>query len=65
MNLITQKILDFIQDEEGLTTVEYAVAGSLVAAAVVIAFTDLGGAVGDAIDGLTTDIGGTPTSAGG
>ncbi|SIP92240.1 Flp family type IVb pilin [Marinobacterium stanieri] len=56
MNLITQKILDFIQDEEGLTTVEYAVAGSLVAATVVVAFTDLGEAVETVIDGLTTAI---------
>ncbi len=54
-------LLKFLRDEDGLTTVEYAVAGSLVAAAVVIAFTDLGGAVTDAIDELTTDIGGTPT----
>ena len=54
-------ILDFLRDEEGLTTVEYAVAGSLVAAAVVIAFTDLGNAVKGSIDTLTTDIGGTVT----
>jgi len=46
-------IKKFLQDEEGLTTVEYAVAGSLVAAAVATAFTDLGVAVGDAIDTLT------------
>lgn len=52
MNLITQKILDFIKDEEGLTTVEYAVAGSLVAAAVIVAFTDLGCEVGEVIDAL-------------
>lgn len=58
---IKSSVMKFIRDEDGLTTVEYAVAGSLVAAAVVIAFTDLGGAVADAIDGLTTDIGGTPT----
>jgi len=32
-------------EEEGLTTVEYAVAGALVAAAVVTAFTNLGGKV--------------------
>ena len=49
-------ILDFIRNEEGLTTVEYAVAGSLVAAAVVIAFTDLGTAVGNVITGITAVI---------
>lgn len=46
MNVITQKFVDFIKEEEGLTTVEYAVAGSLVAAAVIVAFTDLGCEVG-------------------
>ena len=45
-------ILDFMRDEEGLTTGEYAVAGALVAAAVVAAFTELGGAVGDTISGI-------------
>ena len=53
-------ILDFLRNEEGLTTVEYAVAGSLVAAAVVAAFTNLGTAVEGTINGITTDIGGTP-----
>lgn len=46
----------FIQDEEGLTTVEYAIAGSLVGLAVVTAFTDLGNAVGAAIAELTAVI---------
>ena len=53
-----QNIRKFIKEEEGLTTVEYAVAGSLVAAAVVTAFTLLGGQVGVVIQGITTDIGG-------
>lgn len=42
----------FLQEEEGLTTVEYAIAGSLVGLAVVGAFTDLGDSVGDVIVGL-------------
>ena len=54
-----EKIRTFLQDEEGLTTVEYAVAGSLVAAAVVTAFTNLGTAVGGVISSLCTTIGGT------
>jgi pilus assembly protein Flp/PilA len=53
-----QKIINFLRSEKGLTTVEYAVAGALVAAAVVVAFTALGGQVGIVIDGLTTAIGG-------
>jgi pilus assembly protein Flp/PilA len=39
---IKDKLLAFIREEEGLTTVEYAIAGALVAAAVVTAFTLLG-----------------------
>jgi pilus assembly protein Flp/PilA len=46
-------ICNFLREEEGLTTVEYAVAGALVAAAVVIAFTALGTQVGVVITGLT------------
>ena len=49
-------ILDFLRDEEGLTTVEYAVAGALVAAAVVTAFTNLGTAVEGSINTLETAI---------
>jgi pilus assembly protein Flp/PilA len=48
----------FKYDEAGLTTVEYAVAGGLVAAAVVVAFTDLGTAVGGVITGLTDTLNG-------
>lgn len=39
---LKQKLLAFLRDEEGLTTVEYAVAGGLISAAVVVAFTLLG-----------------------
>jgi len=51
-----QKIINFLRSEKGLTTVEYAVAGALVAAAVVAAFTALGGQVGVVIAGLTAAI---------
>jgi pilus assembly protein Flp/PilA len=53
-----KSICNFLREEEGLTTVEYAVAGSLVAAAVVLAFTALGVQVGTVIDGLCTAING-------
>jgi pilus assembly protein Flp/PilA len=36
------KIRNFLREEEGLTTVEYAVAGALISAAVIGAFTLLG-----------------------
>jgi pilus assembly protein Flp/PilA len=52
------KMMNFLRDEEGLTTVEYAVAGSLVALALVAAFTALGDQVTLVIDGLTAAIGG-------
>jgi pilus assembly protein Flp/PilA len=37
-----QHVMKFIRDEEGLTTVEYAIAGGLVGAAVIAAFQLLG-----------------------
>jgi len=40
-----KELLAFLRDEEGLTMVEYAVAGALISAAAVAAFTALGGAV--------------------
>jgi pilus assembly protein Flp/PilA len=44
--------------QKGLTTVEYAIAGTLVALAVVTAFTALGGAVGTQIQSIVTVLGG-------
>lgn len=58
---VKDKVLAFLREEEGLTTVEYAIAGSLVGLAVVLAFTDLGTAVGDAICDIVTELGGTCT----
>lgn len=42
--------------QKGLTMVEYAVAGSLITVAAVTAFTDLGAAVTDTINFITTQI---------
>ena len=50
MKKIAASIGQFLKDEEGLTTVEYAVAGTLIALAVVAAFTQLGNAVGTSIN---------------
>ena len=44
-----QHVMKFIREEDGLTTVEYAIAGGLVGAAVIAAFTLLGTTVGDVI----------------
>ena len=53
MKSLKKFLIDFYQDEEGLTTVEYAVAGALVAATVVGAFSELGDEVEATIDGIT------------
>jgi len=52
MKNLKQAVLDFIREEEGLTIVEYAVAGGLVTAAVVLSFTALGTAVNARIQEL-------------
>lgn len=44
---IKEAIGRFARDEEGLTIVEYAVAGGLITVAVITVFTDLGTAIKD------------------
>jgi pilus assembly protein Flp/PilA len=58
MNLqaIKSSVMKFIKDEEGLTTVEYAVAGGLISLVVIGAFTSLGEEVGRIINGLVTEL---------
>ena len=53
-----KQLLAFLRDEEGLTMVEYAVAGSLITAACILAFTDLGTAVKNKIQAITDAING-------
>lgn len=48
-----ERVLAFLRDEEGLTVVEYAVAGGLISLAVIGAFTALGGKVGAIITAIT------------
>jgi pilus assembly protein Flp/PilA len=43
-------VIAFVRGEEGLTMVEYAVAGSLVAAAAAVVFTTLGTTIVDKIN---------------
>jgi pilus assembly protein Flp/PilA len=45
-----QFVMKFIREEDALTTVEYAIAGGLVGAAVIAAFLALGGEVARIID---------------
>ncbi|MCP3752652.1 MULTISPECIES: Flp family type IVb pilin [Pseudomonas] len=61
MNLqsIKTSVLKFIKDEEGLTIVEYAVAGGLITLGAVAAFVTLGGNVNTAITSLGCAVKGT------
>ncbi|MEX2476742.1 Flp family type IVb pilin [Marinobacter sp.] len=56
MKNFKEKVVQFIRDEEGLELSEYAVAGSLIVLAVVLAFTTLGTEIGLAIDRITAAI---------
>jgi pilus assembly protein Flp/PilA len=42
--------------ERGITTVEYAIAGALIAAAVVAAFSLLGTSIGNLLSGIASSI---------
>lgn len=59
INLALARVQMALKDKQkGLTTVEYAVAGALVAATLVAAFAALGNQVENVINGLTNAIGG-------
>ena len=57
VSMMTVALSDLMRKKDGLTTVEYAVAGALVAAAVVLAFQALGTQVGTVVNNITTAIG--------
>ncbi|MGH8658587.1 MAG: Flp family type IVb pilin [Gammaproteobacteria bacterium] len=52
------KLIRFLKEEDGLTTVEYAIAGGLIGLAVVGAFKALGLTVGGVITDIDTCISG-------
>ena len=54
MTTINNKLIAFLRDEEGLTTVEYAIAGGLVGAGAILAFSNLGGEVARVIGDMFT-----------
>ncbi|MCY1267220.1 Flp/Fap pilin component [compost metagenome] len=58
LQAIKSAVVKFAKDEDGLTVVEYAVAGGLVTALVVAIFTDLGTAVQTKMQALCTAING-------
>jgi len=51
------KFWAFLREEEGLTTVEYAIAGGLVGAAVIAAFVLLGERIDEIIRGIVGELG--------
>ena len=53
-------IQKFWQEEEGLTVVEYAIAGGLIGATVILAFTNLGVTVGNIITNINTKLSAAP-----
>ena len=56
MKTIVNNLAKFLKDEEGLTTVEYAVAGTLIALAVVVAFRNLGQSVNNSISEINSEL---------
>ena len=58
MQTIKASVVKFVKDEDGLTIVEYAVAGGLVTALVAFAFTDLGTNVHTRITAICNAVGG-------
>jgi len=58
-----KQIKKFLRDEDGLTMVEYAVAGGLITLGAVVAFGDLGDAVGTKIDTIADTVDGAGAAA--
>jgi pilus assembly protein Flp/PilA len=54
-----EAIIAFFKEEDGLTAVEYAIAGALVVGGAVVAFNSLGGAVNAKISCLNTAVSST------
>jgi pilus assembly protein Flp/PilA len=55
---LINRICHFGREDQGLTMVEYAVAGALIAVAATVAFQSLGSAVSSKIESITSTIGG-------
>ncbi len=60
MNNSKQALIALWKDEEGLTVVEYAIAGGLIGAVVIGAFILLGGRVGNIITYIYNQLGVSP-----
>lgn len=60
MRNLKQALIEFIREEEGLTVVEYAIAGGLVGLGVVGAFRLLGVEVGEIITEIMNELANRP-----
>ncbi|WP_137804569.1 Flp family type IVb pilin [Pseudomonas sp. G(2018)] len=58
LQTIKASVVKFVRDEDGLTIVEYAVAGGLITLAVAAGFTSLGTAITGQLGRLATCVGG-------
>ena len=56
MNKVKKGLINLWRADQGLTTVEYAIAGALVGLAVVTMFTNLGTAVAGVISNLVSAV---------
>ncbi len=56
MNKFIEQVKAFWADEDGLSAVEYVVAGSLIVAGLAAAFSSLGSAIEDGVEGITNSI---------
>ncbi len=54
------KLISFWKEEDGLTVVEYAIAGGLIGATVIVAFRALGVTVGGIIAFINTELSTAP-----
>ena len=64
MKSFKKALVSLWKEEDGLETVEYAIAGGLIAAGVVVAFTNLGHAVSNVINWLYGAVMSSPASNG-
>ena len=60
MSTMKKTLISLWREEEGLTVVEYAIAGGLIGAVVIGAFVLLGGRVGAIITYIYTQLGASP-----
>ncbi len=65
MNSLKKTLTTLWHDEEGLTIVEYAIAGGLIAAGVIVAFTALGKSVSNVITYIYTTLNANSPAAAG